>query len=76
MTTYALGALYVPHSEYLMQLSDLVSDFRACFICNCGAMYAYLLTFNASIPDIKDSICQLGLFLGECRRKRKNGHGV
>ena len=72
MTTYALGVLYAPHSKHLVQSADLLPDLRACLKYSRGAMYAYPLKINTSIPDIRNSICQLGLFRGGCRRESTN----
>lgn len=65
MTTYALGALYAPHSKHLVQSADFLPDLRACLNYSRGAVYAYPLKISASIPDIRNSIRQLGLFCGE-----------
>lgn len=49
-----------------MQLIDLILGHCASFDSNLGALHAYLLVFDDSIPDRCFSICLLGLLLKQC----------
>ena len=54
--------------DIAIQLVDPISDLCDSFDDRGRAMYVYLLTLDASVPDREFSICLLGIFLKKCRR--------